>query len=132
LKKTLLATEEVFQILERDIEKYIANNPDMLVEGYCVEKIQKTFKDGSRLDLLLHNSETGERIVVEIKKDRVGRDAKQQIKRYMELCRGELGYQEVRGIIVCPGILPYYEDDMVKAKKENITVKTFGWKLDFK
>lgn len=95
MKKTLLSTEKVFQVLEKDIERYLANNPHLLVEGYRVEETQKTFRDGSRLDLLLHHTETEERIVVEIKKDRVGRDAKQQIKRYMKLCKEELGYQDV-------------------------------------
>lgn len=132
LKKNLLSTEEVFQVLERDIERFIVNNPDLLAEGSIVEKSQMTFDDGSRLDILLHNPTTGERIVVEVKKDRIGRDAKQQVKRYMKLCEEELGYQDVKGIIVCPGILPYYEDEMVKAKKENIIVKTYGWTLDLK
>lgn len=131
LKKTVLSSEEVFQVLERDIERYIIDNPELIAKGFVIEKSQLTFQDGSRLDLLLNNPDTKERIVVEIKKGKVGRDAKQQIKRYMKLCKEELGYEYVRGIIVCAGILPYYEDEMVKAKKENIIVKTYGWKLDF-
>ncbi|AMM95770.1 hypothetical protein UP17_25385 (plasmid) [Peribacillus simplex] len=130
LNNKLLSTEEVFQVLERDIEKYIASNPEILGHGLKLLKQQYIFSDDSRLDLLLINPLNDEVIVVEIKKNKIGREAKQQIKHYMKLCSTELGYLNVKGFIVCPGILPYFEEEMVAAKKENIYVKAFGWKLD--
>ncbi|TDL77627.1 DUF91 domain-containing protein [Rhodococcus qingshengii] len=130
LTNKLLSTEEVFQVLERDIEKFIASNPEILGRGLRVLKQQYIFSDNSRLDLLLHNPMNNEILVVEIKKDKIGREVKQQIKHYMELCKNELGYTDIKGLIVCPGILPYFEEEMSAAKKENIFVKTFGWKLD--
>lgn len=131
LQHTLLATEEVSQILEADIEKFIANNPEFIAKGFTEVKQQHIFNNGTRLDLLLKNPKTGEGIVVEVKKGRVGREAKKQIKGYMKLCEKELGCSNPIGIIVCVGILPYFEEEMVKAKKDNIFVKKYGWKLDF-
>ncbi|CRK80383.1 endonuclease NucS domain-containing protein [Neobacillus massiliamazoniensis] len=130
LNNRLLSTEEVFHVLERDIEKYIASNPEILGEGLKLLKQQHVFSDESRLDLLLKDTLNDEIIVVEIKKDRIGREVKQQLKHYMRLCEDELGYSNIKGLVVCPGILPYFEDELLTAKKENIFVKIFGWKLD--
>ncbi len=130
LTSTTLSTEEVYQVLERDIEKFIANNPEILGgKNITIEKQQYIFSDESRLDLLLHDTSTNCRIVVEIKKGKIGREAKQQIKHYMKLCKEELGYSDVKGIIICDGILPYFENELLDAKKENIFVQTYGWRL---
>ncbi|MDI3311338.1 MAG: endonuclease NucS [Thermoanaerobacterium sp.] len=129
LSNTTLSSEEVFQILERDIEKLIAGNPKILGEGLILEKQQYIFSDDSRLDLLLHDKKNDCRVVVEIKKGKIGREAKQQIKHYMKMCQKELGYSNIKGIIVCAGILPYFESELLDARKENIFVKTFGWKF---
>jgi hypothetical protein len=130
LSSTLLSTEEVFHVLERDIEKFIANSPEILGDGLDLLSRQYVFSDDSRLDLLLHDTNNGTKIVVEIKKDKIGPQVIKQIKHYMKLCTDELGYRNVKGIIVCAGVLPYYENEIVAAKKDNIFVKTFGWKLD--
>lgn len=132
LSNTTLSTEEVFQILERDIEKFIAKNPEILGHGYILEKQQHVFSDDSRLDLLLYDQMNDYRVVVEIKKGMIGREAKQQIKHYMKLCKNELGYYNIKGIIVCAGILPYFESELLEAKKDNIFVKTFGWNFNIK
>lgn len=129
LTNTVVSTEEVTQILERDIEKFISRYPEIFGNGIIVEKQQYVFSDESRLDLLLHNTTTDCRIVVEIKKGRIGREVKQQIKHYMNLCRDELGYTNIKGIIICAGILPLYESELLDARKENIFVNTFGWKF---
>jgi hypothetical protein len=130
LTKNILSTEEVFQVLERDIEKFIARNPEVLGEGYTLERQQHIFSDDSRLDLLLNDPTRNCKIVVEIKKGNIGREAKQQIKHYMKLCKEELGLTDVRGIIVCAGISPFFESELLDARKENIYVKNFGWKFD--
>lgn len=129
LTNTVISTEEVSQILERDIEKFIIRYPETFGEDVVVEKQQYVFSDESRLDLLLHDKKTGCRIVVEIKKGRIGRETKQQIKHYMNLCKNELGYSDVKGIIVCAGILPLYENDLLEARKENIFTQKYGWRF---
>jgi len=35
----------------------------------------------------------------------------------MKLCKSDLGYSNVKGIIVCAGILPYFEDELQNTKK---------------
>src|SRR5699024_6523822 len=132
LSNTTLSTEEVFEVLERDIEKFIAINPEILGEGYILEKQQHIFSDDSRLDLLLYDKENDCRVVVEVKKGMIGREAKHQVKRYMKLCKKELGYSNIKGLIVCAGILPYFESELLDAKKDNIFVKTFGWNFNIK
>nr|WP_256558350.1 endonuclease NucS domain-containing protein [Halobacillus sp. A1] len=86
-----ISTTEIFEILERDIEKFILNDPSVLGEGLQLKKSQYFFADGSRLDLLLYQPDEEKWIVVEVKKDKVGRQAKNQIKHYMKLCNKELG-----------------------------------------
>lgn len=132
LSNTLLSTEEVFQVLERDIEKFIAKNPEILGNGYVLEEQQYIFSDDTRLDLLLHDEINNCKVVVEVKKGMIGRETKQQIKRYMKLCREELGFSNVKGIIVGAGILPYFESELLEAEKDGIIVKTFGWKFNIK
>ncbi len=102
----------------------------MLGEGLTLKEKQYTFTDGSRLDLLLYDAGTDQVIVVEIKKGHVGREALTQIKHYMKWCKQELGYSKIKGIIVCPGILPYFESELLAAKTDNVFVRTYGWRLD--
>lgn len=129
LTKTVISTQEVTQVLERDIEKFIVLDPKIFGDGVTIEKKQHVFSDESRLDLLLYDKLSDSRIVVEIKKGKIGREAKRQIKHYMNLCIDELNYKNVKGIIICAGILPLYEKELLEAKKENISIQTFGWKF---
>lgn len=132
LTNTTLSTEEVFQVLERDIETYIASNPEQIQQGFILEARQLKFSNGKRLDLLLKNDATNERLVVEIKKGLIGRETKSQIKEYMKLCKNEVqGCDQIKGVIVGAGILPAFEQELVNAQKENINVKTYGWKMVF-
>lgn len=129
LTKTVISTQEVTQVLERDIEKFIVLYPEIFGDGITIEKRQHVFSDESRLDLLLYDKRSDSRIVVEIKKGKIGRETKKQIKHYMNLCINELNYKNVKGVIICAGILPLYEKELLEAKKENIFIKTFGWKF---
>lgn len=129
LTDTILSTSEVFQVLERDIEKYIISNPTILNPNYILVKAQMTFSDDSRLDLLLKDKINNDYIVVEIKKGTIDRQALNQIKHYIKLCKKELGYTTVKGILIGNSISKYYEADIAKAKKEGITTHTYGWKF---
>ncbi|MDA1584753.1 endonuclease NucS [Bacillus cereus group sp. TH230-1LC] len=127
LTNRVLTAEEVFQILERDIEKFIISNPSILDVNYTIEKSQHIFSDESRLDLLLRDSTNNEFIVVEIKKGPIDRNALNQIKHYIKLCKKELKLNTVKGILVGSGIAPSFEDDINKAKQDGITVRNYGW-----
>ncbi|MGE6366908.1 endonuclease NucS domain-containing protein [Bacillus paramycoides] len=129
LTNRVLTAEEVFQILERDIEKFIISNPTILSENYTIEKSQHIFSDESRLDLLLRDTTNNEFIVVEIKKGPIDRNALNQIKHYIKLCKKELQLNTVKGILVGNGISPSFEDDISKAKKDGIIVRNYGWKF---
>ena len=87
LTNRVLTAEEVFQILERDIEKFIISNPSILDVNYKIEKSQHIFSDESRLDLLLRDTTNNEFIVLEIKKGPIDRNALNQIKHYIKLCK---------------------------------------------
>ncbi|HDR7640005.1 MULTISPECIES: endonuclease NucS domain-containing protein [Bacillus] len=127
LTNRILTAEEVFQILERDIEKFIISNPAILGANYIIEKSQHVFSDESRLDLLLRDTSNNEFIVVEIKKGPIDRNALNQIKHYIKLCKKELKLHTVKGILVGNGIAPSFEDDINKAKKDEIIVRNYGW-----
>ncbi|WP_433773609.1 endonuclease NucS domain-containing protein [Bacillus wiedmannii] len=127
LTNRILTAEEVFQILERDIEKFIISNPAILGANYTIEKSQHVFSDESRLDLLLRDTSNNEFIVVEIKKGPIDRNALNQIKHYIKLCKEELKLHTVKGILVGNGIAPSFEDDITKAKKDEIIVRNYGW-----
>ncbi|UOQ92220.1 hypothetical protein MUO14_17260 [Halobacillus shinanisalinarum] len=72
LSENYLSSEEVFQLLERDIEKFLHNNPTVLGENFDIVDQQRILGNDSRLDLLLSNKHTREYIVVEIKKRAFG------------------------------------------------------------
>ena len=127
LTNRVLTAEEVFQILERDIEKFIISNPSILDVNYKIEKSQHIFSDESRLDLLLRDTTNNEFIVVEIKKGPIDRNALNQIKHYIKLCKKELKLNTVKGILVGSGIAPSFEDDINKAKQDGIIVRNYGW-----
>ncbi|AAS39364.1 MULTISPECIES: endonuclease NucS domain-containing protein [Bacillus] len=127
LTNRVLTAEEVFQILERDIEKFIISNPSILDVNYKIEKSQHIFSDESRLDLLLRDTTNNEFIVLEIKKGPIDRNALNQIKHYIKLCKKELKLNTVKGILVGSGIAPSFEDDINKAKRDGITVRNYGW-----
>ena len=127
LTNRVLTAEEVFQILERDIEKFIISNPSILDVNYKIEKSQHIFSDESRLDLLLRDTTNNEFIVLEIKKGPIDRNALNQIKHYIKLYKKELKLNTVKGILVGSGIAPSFEDDINKAKRDGITVRNYGW-----
>lgn len=121
---TLLSTDEISQFLERDLENYLTKNPHILGKRLKVSRRQMDTPKG-RLDLLLEDRR-GNLVVAELKLDLIGRDAIQQLKRYMSFV-GHERRRRVRGIIVCRGVLPAFEEDL--SELEDISILVYGWKM---
>lgn len=130
LSDTYLSSEEIKQIEEADIEKFLTYNPQVFDEGLKLYKQQLILGDNSRLDLLLINEQTNELIVVEIKKGSLGKDVYKQIRNYIKEVKKKFGNEQVRGIIVGSDILPAYEDFYLEKMNEGkISVFLYGWKF---
>ena len=86
--------------------------------------------DVGRIDLLLEAC-TGGETVVELKLGRIGREAVSQLRRYMGWIRktatGKNRGKKVRGIIVCEGVLPAFEHELLRLR--NIEVFRYGWRF---
>jgi len=79
------------------------------------------------LDLLLHDKEANVLYVVELKRNKAGKDVYHQIKRYMEGISLEVD-MEVRGIIC----LHQPQDELVKLVKKESDIELFTYHFDFK
>jgi hypothetical protein len=122
--ETVLSTDEVTEVIEKDLERFIENNPNLIVEALKSMRRQLDTPVG-RIDLLLEDKK-GNLIVVELKLNRIGRGAINQLRRYMNWVRRETN-KEVAGVIVCKGVMPAFEEDFKKLK--DITVFCYGWQL---
>lgn len=123
-RNNLRSTDEVGETLERDIENYIARNPSLLGKGLKLVRNQQRLGDG-RLDLLFENKR-GNWVIVELKLNRIGRDAVKQIKAYIECLRKE-NDKKVSGVIICSGVMPIFGDELRKEK--DIQIFIHGWDL---
>jgi len=121
---SLRSSEEVAETLEKDIEHYIAQNPGLIGKGLRLAKRQEIVGSG-RLDLLFEDRQGGW-VIVEVKLNRIGRDALQQIKTYIHDLREET-HKDITGAIVCAGVMPAYEDELRKQK--DIRILIHGWCL---
>jgi|GEM_PF-544454 len=121
---TVLSTDEVAEIIEKDLEKYIESNPGFIGRGFHVTGRQVITPVG-RIDLLLEDT-TETLVVVELKLNMIGRDAVSQLRRYMDWLKNESG-KPVAGVIVCKGIMPAFADDLGQMK--NIRILCYGWQL---
>jgi hypothetical protein len=128
--KSLLSTDEVSQFVEKDLESLLARNPKNLGGSMKVTERQLDTDDG-RIDLLLE-SRSGQETVVELKLHRIGREAVSQLRRYMRWIRktAKNKRRKVRGIILCEGVLPSFEEDLRKLK--DIEVFRYGWNLNLR
>ena len=121
---TLRSSEEVAETLERDIERLITQNPNLVGKGLKLLGSQRRTDDG-RLDVLFED-QSGNLIVVEVKLGRIGRDAIQQTKNYVRYLQTQQN-KKVSGMIVCAGVMPAYEEDLRKQK--DIRILVHGWNL---
>lgn len=120
--ETILSTGEVTEIIEKDIEKFIEKNPNLIGESLKGKQLDTPV---GRIDLLFEDKK-GNPIVVELKLNKIGRDAKNQLRRYMNWVKKETK-KDVTGVIVCTGVMPAFEEDFKKLK--NIKILCYGWQL---
>lgn len=119
---------------EKSISDYIAAFPHLLEEGltqYPYSKIrEKKFEDGTRLDVLLIDSNDTP-IIVECKQHSPYKDDIDQLNHYMTSFEKETGCK-ARGILVHGGVKSIAPDVRKYAQKfESIDVKRFQVKVDF-
>jgi hypothetical protein len=121
----ILSTDEVTELLEKDLENYIEKSKNIIGKSLRIVSRQEIIPQIGRIDLLCMD-EAGTRYVVELKLGHIGRAALNQIQRYMGWVRKQ-GPGRVKGILVCGGVMPVYEDEIRKA--EGIIVLRYGWQM---
>jgi hypothetical protein len=137
LKDVYLSNEEILQLDEIDIEDYLVNNPKNLDSNYEYVDRQIVLDSKLRIDVLLKNEKNKELIVVEIKKGMIGKEVYKQISDYIKelkpQVRTQYGMERIKGIIVCNGILPAFEDFYYElVTKKDIDVMFYAWKFSFR
>lgn len=120
----VLSTEEVTEIIEKDIENYIEANTKILGGSLKLTGRQVDTPVG-RIDLMFEDG-SKRIVIVELKLNKIGREALNQIRRYMHHVKKESGL-DVCGIIVCNGVMPAFEEEFKTLK--NIKIMRYGWKL---
>ncbi|MGG3624544.1 endonuclease NucS domain-containing protein [Bacillus gobiensis] len=127
LKHKQLSSDEIRQLSEADIEQFIVEKPNVLGPDFTLLSRQHVFEDGKRLDLLVKNNKSQEIFIVEIKRNEIGPEVIKQIKGYIKRYETETNIKNVKGIIVCKGILPHFEDEILGQLKEKIQLYQYGW-----
>jgi len=122
--KTILSTDEVTEIIEKDIECFIEYNPSLIGKSMTLKKRQLDTPVG-RIDLLFEDKK-GNPTVVELKLNKIGRDAVNQVRRYMKWMKKQTK-KEVSGVIVCKGVMPAFEKDFEKLP--DIKIFSYGWQF---
>ena len=122
--ETILSTDEVTEIIEKDLENFIEKNPSLIGKSLSLERRQLDTPRG-RIDLLFKDKK-GNLIVVELKLNKIGRSAIDQLRRYMDWVENETK-KDVTGVIVCKGVMPAFEKEFKNLK--NIKILCYGWQL---
>ena len=120
----VFSTNEVTEIIERDLENFLETTHHFLGDGLKVVRRQFDTPVG-RMDLVFENKK-GKMIIAELKLNKIGREAINQLRRYMDYLEKETN-QAVKGLIVCSGVMPAFEDELRHLK--NIEIYRYGWEL---
>ena len=123
VQKTLRSTEEVAESLEKDIEDFIARNTNLIGKDLTLAERQFPM-DSGRIDLLFEHV-NGSLVVVEVKMNKIGRNAVQQINRYIKELKAREPRKKINGVLVCAGVMPAYEDELRKQK--DVRILLYGW-----
>jgi len=121
----IYSTDEVTEFIEKDIENFIEKNPAIIGSSLKLKRRQLDTPVG-RTDLIFEN-EIGGLLVVELKLNKIGRDAITQLRRYMDWVKQETK-KEVGGAVICKGVMPVFKEDIKKLK--NIKIFCYGWQLN--
>lgn len=120
----ILSADEVTELLEKDLENYIEKSKNIIGKSLRLVARQIDTPVG-RIDLLYEDG-SGTKHIVELKLGHIGRGALNQLQRYMGWVRKQ-GPGTVKGILVCGGVMPVYEDEIRGA--EGIMVLRYGWHM---
>lgn len=121
----VLSTDEIQEIREIDLENFIVEKnkilgPDLILKG------RQIVTPTGRIDLLFEDEKDSRLIIVELKLGHIGKDAIAQLRGYMHELKTETE-KAIKGIIVCQGILPTFQEQLNDLK--NIEILRYGWKL---
>lgn len=122
--KAVLSSDEVRDIVEKDIENIIEKNSQVIGKALRLKNRQFVTPVG-RMDLIFEDRE-GRPVVVELKMHEVGRQAVNQLRRYMVWLRRQT-QKEVCGAIVCKGVMPAFQEEFQRLK--DIRILRYGWQL---
>ena len=122
--QTILSTDEVTEVIEKDIEDFIEKNPTLIGNSLTLKRRQLDTPVG-RIDLLFEDS-YGNPIIVELKLNKIGREAIKQLRRYMNWVKKQTK-KDVHGIIVCKGIMPAFAKEFKKLS--DIKIYFYGWQF---
>jgi len=122
--RTILSSDEVTEIIEKNLEDFIYKNPKILGKSLNFISRQTDTKVG-RIDLLYEDKQ-GNPIVVELKLDKIGWQAINQVRRYIKWANDQTK-KKAKGIIVCKGVMPVFEKDFKKLR--DIKIFCYGWQL---
>jgi RecB family endonuclease NucS len=87
---------------ESELRDYLAQNPDEIEPGLHVIRTERQIGEGYA-DIVARDRE-GRYVVIEVKRVTAGKEAVQQLHRYVEKLRAENPEAPVRGILVAPSI----------------------------
>ena len=121
---TILSTDEVTEIIEKDLEDFIEKNTQLIGEKLKY-KARQFYTPSGRIDLLLEDPD-GTPVIVELKMNKIGREAINQLRRYMDWINNDT-HRKSRGILVCKGVMPAFEEDFKKLS--GIKIYRYGWEL---
>jgi len=88
---------------EAEIRDVLASHPDLIEPGLRVVRVEKRMGRSGYADIYAVDSE-GRHVIIEVKRVTAGREAVEQLKRYVDTWRRENPGAPVRGILAAPSI----------------------------